>query len=94
LRDAQEGKPPYFWAIFTEPEARASLLRSGWKATIRIISLGVVMDSLYQVIVLRWIYPIELMVIVLGLAFLPYLLLRGLISRMASRWTARRVPER
>ena len=50
------------------------------------IVLGVVMDAIYQLIVVRWIYPLELIVVALTLAFVPYLLLRGPINRLAKPW--------
>lgn len=81
VRDAQTGRPPYFWTIFTEPGERVALLHEGWKAVARVIGLGVVMDLLYQIIVFRRLYPLELVAIVFLLAFLPYLLLRGPINR-------------
>ena len=83
LKDAREGRPPYFWAIFRDPEARRELLRDGWKAVARVIVLGIVMDAIYQLIVVRWIYPGELIVVVLILVVAPYLLLRGPVNRLA-----------
>ena len=89
LADARGGRPPYFWSIFTRPNERRQLLREGWKAVTRVIVLGVVMDAIYQVIEFRWIHPLELMLIVLGLAFVPYVLLRGPVARIATWWTTR-----
>ncbi len=89
VKDARAGRPAYFWSIFNNPDARRHLLEEGWKATARIVALGIVMDSLYQILVLKWIYVGELAVIVLRLAFVPYLLLRGPINRIARRWIAR-----
>jgi hypothetical protein len=37
----------------------------------------------YQLIVFRWIHPVELVVVVLLLAFVPYLLIRGPVNRLA-----------
>ena len=31
LRDAREGKPPYFWAPVFSPDHRRDLLRQGWE---------------------------------------------------------------
>jgi hypothetical protein len=89
LADARDGRPPYFWSIFTRSHERRQLLREGWKAVTRVIVLGLVMDALYQVIEFRWIHPLELIVVVLGLAFVPYLLLRGPVERIATWWTTR-----
>jgi hypothetical protein len=94
LADAREHRPPYFWSLFTRPGERRHLLSEGWTAVTRVIVLGVVMDVLYQLIVFRWIYPGELAVVVLGLAFVPYVLLRGPIERIASWWTTHRIHAR
>lgn len=85
MHDAKAGRPPYSWAILTHPHERWALLREGWKAVARVMALGVVMDVAYQLIVFRRLYPVELVVIVLVLAFLPYLLLRGPIDRLMRR---------
>ena len=47
------------------------------------ILLGSAMDAIYQWIVFRWIHPVELVVVVLLLAFVPYVLLRGPVDRIA-----------
>ncbi len=86
LKDAREGRPAYFWTILSEPGEVRSLLNEGWKAVARVIALGAVMDAVYQLIVFKWIYPVQLLVIVLLLAFLPYLLLRGPVKRIAEWW--------
>jgi hypothetical protein len=85
--DARAGRPPYLYTILTDPGERMELLREGFKAVARIIVLGVVMDAIYQVIVFQRIYPLELIVIVLLLAFVPYLLFRGPFNRLARRRT-------
>jgi hypothetical protein len=86
LADARAGRPPYFWTVFTRPEERSRLLGEGWKAVTRVILLGVAMDTIYQLIVFHWIHPLQLVVVVFGLAFLPYVILRGPIQRLASWW--------
>ena len=87
VRDAHEGKPAYFWSILSKPERRAYLIE-GLHHVLRVIILGVVMDVIYQVIVFKTIHPLQLVVIVLGLAFVPYVVLRGPINRIARRWIA------
>ena len=85
LQDARDGQPPYLWTILTDPSRRAELLRHGWGAVARVFFLAVIMDAIYQVIVLRWIYPLELLVVAIFLAVVPYLLLRGPVNRLARR---------
>jgi hypothetical protein len=91
IHDAREGRPPYFWSLLTRRRGRWRLLHEGEKAVARVIALGVVMDGIYQLIVFRWLYPFELFVTVLLLAFVPYLLLRGPINRIARHFITRKV---
>jgi len=49
------------------------------------------MDVIYQLTVFGTLYPFELIVIVLALAFVPYVLARGPINRIARAWITRRV---
>jgi len=51
-------------------------------STARILILGVVMDSVYQWLVLKTFYPGQAAVIAVLLAFVPYLLLRGPLSAL------------
>ncbi len=86
VKDARFGRTPHFWAIVFEPQERVAHLREGLDATARIILLGIVMDVIYQTIVLRAFYPVEAVIISLVLAFVPYLLIRGPITRVVRRW--------
>ena len=83
LKDAQEGHPAYFYSLFTQPENRRRHLREGFKAVSRVFALAIVMDFIYQVIILRWFYPFQALIVALVLAFLPYILLRGPVNRVA-----------
>jgi hypothetical protein len=89
VHDARSGRLPYFWAIVTRPHERLELLREGCSAVSRVVIVGIVMDVLYQIIVIGWIYPGEMIVIVLLLALLPYVLLRGPVNRLARSWMHR-----
>src|ERR1051325_1291502 len=63
VADARDARPAYLWSILTEPAGRRALLREGWHHVVRVLVLGVVMDVLYQVIVLKAIRPLQLVVI-------------------------------
>ncbi len=89
IKDARMGRPLYSWSLLTSRDGRAARLREGFLATARIILLAVGMDAIYQLKVLDTFYPGEMVVVALLLAFLPYVLLRGPISRIARRWFAR-----
>ena len=69
--------------VLRNPQERVGRLREGLNATARIILLGLVMDVIYQLIVLKTFYPNEALVIALLLAFVPYVIIRGLVLRVA-----------
>jgi hypothetical protein len=85
LKDAKEDKPPYFWGLFTKGADRREMLRDGWKSVGRVFLFAIIMDVVYQVIVLRWVYPGEVLLVSIILAFIPYLLVRGPVNRIARR---------
>ena len=90
-KDAQTGRPPYFWTILTDSTQRNDLLREGWKSVARVFVLAIIMDVIYQLIVLKWIYPLELILVAILLAVVPYLLIRGPVNRIVSRLRGKRV---
>jgi hypothetical protein len=58
-------------------------LREGFKAVSRVFVFAIIMDLIYQVAVLRWFYPLQALIVAFVLAFLPYILLRGPVNRIA-----------
>jgi hypothetical protein len=56
----------------------------------KVFTVAVVLDVIYQIIVLRWVYPGEALVVAFALAILPYLLLRGPLGRLAHVWIKRK----
>ena len=67
----------------TSALVKAKLVREGLNATARIILLGLAMDVIYQLLVLKTFYPNEALVVALLLAFVPYVIIRGLVLRIA-----------
>lgn len=90
VRDARTGRDPYLWTILTNPAQRGTRLHEGLVATARVILLGLCMDLIYQFIVFDTFHPAEAVIVAGLLAFVPYLLLRGPITRVARWWLARR----
>ena len=88
LKDAREGKPAYFWALFTDKGEREAAMKDGWKGVGKVFILAVVLDVVYQLIEHRWtVYPGEAILVAIILAIIPYLLFRGPINRIARRGT-------
>jgi hypothetical protein len=84
LKDAREGRPAYLWGALTEPAHRKQFLRSGWKDVRMVFLMAALLDSIYQVVTHRSIYPFEVLFTATLLALVPYLVLRGPVNRVAS----------
>ena len=82
LKDAREGRTPYLWSVFTNPSHRRDLLREGWKDIGKVFIIAVVLDVIYALIVHRWIYPVQALLVGTVLAIVPYLLIRGPVTRI------------
>ena len=85
LADARAGKPPYFWALFSDPAQRAEMLKDGWKSIGKVFVLALILDVVYQIVATRFVYAGEAIVTAFLLAIAPYLILRGLVTRLANR---------
>ena len=83
IADARMGRTPYFWALVTRSSRLLGRLEEGVISTDRVLLLGLVMDTIYQLIALKTFYPAEAAIVAIVLAFIPYLLLRGPITRFA-----------
>jgi len=85
IQDARTGRSPYLWTIVSNSAERGARLREGLSATSKIIVLGLVVDAIYQLYALETFRPGEALIVSMALAFVPYLLIRGPVARVA-RW--------
>lgn len=83
MKDAREGKPPYFWSLFTNSAHRREMLQDGWKSVGKVFVIAMFLDVAYQIVVQRFVYPGEVVLVALLLAIVPYLVVRGLVTRLA-----------
>jgi hypothetical protein len=81
--DARAGRSPFFMTVLRNPQERVGRLREGLNRTARIILLGMAMDVIYQRLVFKTFYPDQALVVALLLGFVPYLIIRGLVLRVA-----------
>jgi hypothetical protein len=93
LRDVREGRPTVLGAFFMDPAKRQRLLRSGLKDFGKVFVVACVLDTTYQILVLRSFYPGEMLLVAVVCAIVPYWLVRGLILRSARllyrKWAGR-----
>jgi hypothetical protein len=88
VRDARAGRPAYGWTVVTTTDSahRRELIRKGCADVGRLFVAAVVIDLVYEIIVFRWIYPGQALIIAATLALPTYFLLRGLTNRLARWW--------
>ncbi len=60
-------------------------MREGWKQIGKVFITAVIVDVIYQVVVERWVYPTEAIMVGAILAVLPYFIFRGLVNRILRR---------
>lgn len=82
IQDERRGDPPYFWSLFTEAHRRSARVRAGLRAIFRMLLLGATVDIVYQLMVLRRVYPGEALIVVMGLVLVPYVVVRGPANRL------------
>ncbi|CAN5458642.1 hypothetical protein BH10PLA2_BH10PLA2_31080 [soil metagenome] len=85
MRDAREGQTLFFWTVVRNATQRRLLLRQLWTDVGKLFIVAVALDTLYQLVVLRWFYPLQALIVAVLLAIIPYLMFRGLANRVG-RW--------
>jgi hypothetical protein len=83
IQDAREGRQGYLWAMLSKPERRFQLLHEGWRGARTPFLVAIVLDCIYQLDTVQFIYPLELLFTATLLALVPYVLLRGPFNRIA-----------
>ncbi len=83
LRDVKEGNPIFFGAFVTSPTERRRLFRSGLKDFGRVFIIACVLDTAYQLLVLKAFHPGQMLIVAVVCAIVPYFLVRGPILRVA-----------
>ena len=83
LRDAREGKSTFVWGILTLPAGRAEAFRSAVKDVGRVFVMAVIMDTAYQFIALHGLRLVQVLVVAVVCAIVPYVLVRGPVTFFA-----------
>jgi hypothetical protein len=89
LKDARSGQAPFLWATVTRHGHRWALLKDALNDLRMPLLVAAALDALYQIIVHQYIYFLELLFTILLLAFVPYVIARAIVNRLATlrlRW--------
>ena len=84
LRDSKSGQAPYFWGLIKGKSERKDLLKEGWKDVGKLFVIALLLDIIVQIIVLKTVYPLEAVITAIILAFIPYIIFRGIVNRIIS----------
>ena len=82
--DAWEGRPIFFWTLVQEPKRTAAMLRNLWRIAGKVFLVAVVLDVIYQIVVFRWVYPVETLIVATVLALVPCMVVRGVGNRIVT----------
>ena len=83
LRDARQGQSPFLSTYVKDPEQRRRLTVSAWKDIGKLLVMAVLLDTVYQIIAMHTFRVLQTLIVAFVLAILPYVLVRGPVSRIA-----------
>lgn len=86
LRDVRRGEAPFLWSVFTNKTQRRGLLRGAWKDIGTVFMIAVLLDVIYALIVHRWLYPGQSLLVATILSIVPYVLIRGPVTRLMAHF--------
>ena len=84
-RDARDGRAPFLTQFRRGPMSRSELFREALKDILKVIIVAIAIDLIYQIIVIRWFYPLEALMVAVAVAILPYGIVRGLTNRLSRK---------
>ena len=90
LKDVRAGKPVLVGAFFTSPAERRRLIRSALRDILRVFIVACVLDVIYQILFLRAFYPVQMLIVAVLFAIVPYVLIRGPVTRLVHVMIRRR----
>jgi hypothetical protein len=83
MADARVGRPPYLYGVLLQRRQRRELLRSGFETVANLMLMGILLDAVFQWVILGVSYPGAALVVGPVLIGGPYALARALSNRFA-----------
>jgi hypothetical protein len=83
VADARAGRPPYLLGLATDRQHRRELARDGFATIVNLLLMGVLLDSVFQWMILGQSYPGAALVVGPVLITTPYAIARALANRVA-----------
>jgi hypothetical protein len=89
MADARAGRPPYLLGLATDRKRRGELARDGLSTVVNLLLMGILLDSVFQWMILGASYPGPALIVGPVLITLPYALARALVNRATRSRVAR-----
>jgi hypothetical protein len=83
VADARAGRSPYLMGLVTDREHRRELMRDGFATVANLLLMGVLLDAVFQWVILGASYPGPALVVGPVLIATPYAVARALSNRVA-----------
>jgi hypothetical protein len=83
LADARAGRPPYLYGVLFHRGLRGELLRTGFETVVNLMLMGILLDAVFQWVILGVSHPGAALVMGPVLIGGPYALARALSNRAA-----------
>jgi hypothetical protein len=83
LADARSGRPPYLYGILFHQNLRRDLIKDGFSTIVNLLLMGILLDAIFQRIILGVAHPGPALIIGPILIVVPYGLARALSNRLA-----------
>jgi len=83
LADARAGRPPYLQALILHRDKRRELLRSSFETVVNLLLMGILLDAIFQWVILGTSHPGAALVVGPVVIVLPYTVARALSNRLA-----------
>ena len=81
-RDVRKGRPPFLHGLFLHEEHRAALLRETFESVAVLLLMGILLDSIFQWVLLGISYPGAALVVGPVLVTIPYAAARALAGAL------------
>ena len=89
IADARAGRPPYLLGLLTDGEHRLELMRDGLSTVANLLLMGILLDSVFQWMILGQSYPGPALIVGPVLITAPYAIARALSNRASRSSPAR-----
>ena len=89
IRDAKAGKQPFVingLILGKTKRSRKELFKELWKDVGKVFILAAIMEIIFEIIEFKSVHPFEVIKVSFFLAIVPYLIFRGSVDRLASRY--------